>query len=118
MRFLLEDEIERIHAETDRRIHATHEDSLCALLRFRSGVLGVLDVNWITPTKVRQLSLLGEHGMYVVDYLTQDAFLFKNANGPMDPDVDEPFRGPREGDGLAEECVRLVVEARPMGRGR
>ena len=27
-------------------------------------------------------------------------------------------RGPREDDGLAEECVRLVVEARPMMRGR
>ncbi len=27
-------------------------------------------------------------------------------------------RGPAEADGLAEECVRLVAEARPMGRGR
>jgi mannitol-1-phosphate 5-dehydrogenase len=27
-------------------------------------------------------------------------------------------RGPREADGLEEECVRLVAEARPAGRGR
>jgi UDP-N-acetylglucosamine 3-dehydrogenase len=126
MRFLLGDEIERIYAETDRRIHATHEDSLCALLRFRSGVLGVLDVNWLTPTKVRQLSLLGEQGMYVVDYLTQDAFFFKNAAGDGNGDFGELFGGPREGEMIKlifpkkeplrvqlESFVAAVAEGRP-----
>ena len=32
---------------------------------------GMLDVNWLTPAKRRQLSVVGESGMFELDYLTQ-----------------------------------------------
>ena len=31
----------------------------------------MLDVNWLTPAKRRQLSVVGEEGMFELDYLTQ-----------------------------------------------
>ena len=31
----------------------------------------MLDVNWLTPAKRRQLSVVGELGMFELDYLTQ-----------------------------------------------
>jgi predicted dehydrogenase len=31
----------------------------------------MLDVNWLTPAKRRQLSVVGEAGMFELDYLTQ-----------------------------------------------
>ena len=31
----------------------------------------MLDVNWLTPAKRRQLIVLGEEGMFELDYLTQ-----------------------------------------------
>jgi UDP-N-acetylglucosamine 3-dehydrogenase len=65
-------------AETEQKIHTRHEDSLSGLLRFANGVVGVLDVNWLTPTKVRELYVTGEKGMFVVDYLTQDLYLYEN----------------------------------------
>jgi predicted dehydrogenase len=78
MRCLVGSEVERVYAEIERKAHATCEDLLSGLLRFHNGVVGVLDVNWLTPTKVRQLSVTGEGGMYLVDYLTQDVYWYKN----------------------------------------
>src|SRR5438093_2922826 len=61
----------RVHAETARRIHADHEDLLFGLLHFPSSATGMLDVNWLTPAKRRQLVVVGEEGMFELDYLTQ-----------------------------------------------
>jgi predicted dehydrogenase len=61
----------RVYAETAQRIHADHEDLLFGLLHFPSGATGMLDVNWLTPAKRRQLVVVGEEGMFELDYLTQ-----------------------------------------------
>ncbi|HEY5629309.1 MAG TPA: Gfo/Idh/MocA family oxidoreductase [Candidatus Limnocylindrales bacterium] len=61
----------RAYAELAQRKHATHEDLLFGLLHFPSGATGMLDVNWLTPAKRRQLVVVGEEGMFELDYLTQ-----------------------------------------------
>jgi predicted dehydrogenase len=61
----------RVYAELAQRLHATHEDLLFGLLNFPSGATGMLDVNWLTPAKRRQLVVIGEEGMFELDYLTQ-----------------------------------------------
>ncbi len=61
----------RVYAEIAQRVHAGHEDLLFGLLHFPSGATGMLDVNWLTPAKRRQLSVVGEEGMFELDYLTQ-----------------------------------------------
>jgi UDP-N-acetylglucosamine 3-dehydrogenase len=82
MRFLLESDVARVHAETEQRINTEHEDMLAGTLRFANGVVGVLDVNWLTPTKIRELSVLGERGMFVVDYLSRDLTFYENDDAP------------------------------------
>ena len=62
---------DRVYAELAQRIHASHEDLLFGLLRFPSGATGMLDVNWLTPAKRRQLTVVGDEGMFELDYLTQ-----------------------------------------------
>jgi UDP-N-acetylglucosamine 3-dehydrogenase len=84
MHHLAGSEVQRLYAETEQRIHTDHEDILNALLKFESGVLGVLQVNWLTPTKIRELSVLGERGLFVCNYLTQELTHFKNAEIPRD----------------------------------
>ncbi|HET7725827.1 MAG TPA: Gfo/Idh/MocA family oxidoreductase [Candidatus Limnocylindrales bacterium] len=61
----------RVYAETAQRIHAEHEDLLFGLLHFPSGTVAQLDVDWLTPAKRRQLVVVGEEGMFELDYLTQ-----------------------------------------------
>src|SRR5262245_26717531 len=78
MRFLLGAEVERVYAETARRVHTDHEDLLSGLVKFANGAIGVLDVNWLTPTKIRELTVTAERGMFRVDYLSQDLFFYEN----------------------------------------
>jgi len=85
MRFVTGDEPVRVYAETEQQIHTDHEDLVSALLRFRSGITGMLEINWLTPTKVRDVLALGERGMFRVDSLTQNLYFYENAqaNGEM-----------------------------------
>jgi UDP-N-acetylglucosamine 3-dehydrogenase len=78
LRYLIGTDVVRVFAETERRIHSAHEDLLCAQLRFANGTIATLDINWLTPTKVRTLTLTGERGMFVVDYLVQDLYFYAN----------------------------------------
>jgi predicted dehydrogenase len=78
MRYLSGAEVEHLFAETQQRVHQTNEDLVLGLIRFSNGSVGMLDVNWLTPTKVRELTVTGERGMYQVNYLTQDLYFFEN----------------------------------------
>jgi predicted dehydrogenase len=78
LRYLIDSEVVRVYAETERQIHTAHEDLLSGSLRFANGVVAALDINWLTPTKIRKLALTGERGMFVVDYLLQDLTFFSN----------------------------------------
>ena len=61
----------RVSAETAQRVHQDHEDLLFGLLSFPSGSVGMLHVDWLTPAKRRTLTVVGEEGMFELDYLTQ-----------------------------------------------
>lgn len=103
MRYLVGSGAERLYAEIERKISTEHEDTLMGVVRFASGVVGVLDVNWLTPVKVRELTVLGERGMFAVDYLTQELrFYAKGEGGPATAPIDitvekkEPLRAELE----------------------
>ncbi|HUT16299.1 MAG TPA: Gfo/Idh/MocA family oxidoreductase [Anaerolineae bacterium] len=78
LEYLVGSPVVSVYAETEREIHAKHEDLLTGILKFGDGTIGILDVNWLTPTKIRELSLIGEKGMFSVNYLTQDLFFYEN----------------------------------------
>jgi predicted dehydrogenase len=87
MHHLIGGEVVRLFAETERRINTAHEDMLSAILKFDGGTVGVLDVNWLTPTKVRDLSVLGERGMFHVNYLSQELTFYANSSVPPGQDA-------------------------------
>ena len=79
MRYLVDAEPIRLYAETERRIHTLHEDLFNGVIKFANGVVGVLDINWLTPTKRRSLTVTGERGMFLADYIAQDLVLWANS---------------------------------------
>ena len=81
MRFLLESEVERAYAETLQGVATEHEDMLWGILRFENGAVGMLEVNWLTPVKVRELSVLGEKGLLRADYLSQEVVVYTKGEG-------------------------------------
>ena len=82
MRFLTGSEIVRVYAETRRKVHTTREDMVSGLVRLADGSVGLLQINWLTPTKIRQMTVTGERGMFRADYLTQDLYFHENAEAP------------------------------------
>ena len=100
----------RLSAETEQRIHTEHEDMLNAVWQFESGAVGVLQLNWLTPTKIRVLSVLGERGLFTVNYLTQELTHFKNAEVEGGRGAMHHLRTVSEG-----EVVRFpVVQSEPL----
>jgi predicted dehydrogenase len=90
MRFLANSSVVRLSSEISQVLnHSTREDIVFGLLRFENGVLGILDVNWVTPTSVRELTITGELGMFVVNYLSQELFFHENsaAYKPLDGSI-------------------------------
>jgi predicted dehydrogenase len=82
MQLVLGRDITSVYAEGTRFSHPTQEDMITCLLRFGDqGPFGLLDVNWLTPEKRRELTVIGEGGMLSASYITQDVW-FTEASGP------------------------------------
>lgn len=79
IRYITGAEIDQVFAQTQRQIHSQHEDLLTGIVRLGNGAIGTLTVNWLTPTKVRELWVTGQRGLFRANYLTQDLEFFENA---------------------------------------
>ena len=79
MRYISQSEPIQAYAETEQRINTDHEDLLLATLRFKNSITGALNTNWLTPTKIREINVLGEKGMFHIDDLTQDLYFYENS---------------------------------------
>lgn len=102
--YLIESPLTRIYAETQQKIHPKHKDSLLAVLRYNKGTLGVLNINYVSPKKIRKISIFGEKGMFEVDYLTQEISFYKNSYYNETSDFAEKFLGISEGD-----CIKINI---------
>ena len=116
MRFLVGAEPVRIYAEAERRIHTDHEDLFTGIgASSRTGSLGVLNINWLTPTKQRVLTVTGERGMYVADYITPGPRLLRQPRGV----AGDPSTAARRSRSVTEgEMTRRPVTPRGAARGR
>ena len=118
MRFLVASDPIRLFAETERRIHTEHEDLFTGMIKFANGVVGVLDINWLTPTKQRTLTVTGERGMFHADYIAQDLVLYTNPDAHEmweRPSLAAPVASVSEGEMIRFSVRReepLVVELR------
>lgn len=78
LRHLLDREVELVFAQSASRIRAEHEDLVSVVGRATGGVILTVDVNWLTPRKIRKTTVIGATGMFIADSLTQDLFFFEN----------------------------------------
>jgi predicted dehydrogenase len=105
MQHVLDRDLSSVFAQGGQWRHETHEDILTCLLKFGvDGPYGLLDVNWLTPEKRRELIVLGELGMIRADYITQDVWVVESATSPTDWGELALVRGDAEG-----AVVRLAL---------
>ncbi len=108
MLYLVNSPLVRLFAETRRNIHTSNEDLLTGTIVFEGGAVGLLEINWLTPTKIRELYITAERGMFLANYLTQDLYFYENAeiNGRPWSSL-AVLRGVTEG-----EMVRFAIPKR------
>jgi len=107
LRFITGSSPIRVYAEAGELRGGGGEDLLCASLRYRNGVTGLVESNWLTPMKVRRLTVTTESGMYDLDYLTQDLWLYERARGDAEWDAIGVMRGANEG-----RTIRFALDRR------
>lgn len=100
MRHLVGSEPQRVYAETGGNL-------LCSSLRWEDGVTGLVETNWLTPMKVRRLTVTAEGGMFEVDYVTQDLFLHEQPRSEPTWEALGVVRGANEG-----RMIRYALDRR------
>ncbi len=84
LRYLVGSPVETVYTLSGRRMHERFEDHANLLLRFKNGVNGFIEVNWLTPMKVRRLSLTCLKNFVEVDYTDQSVTVSASTLGPLD----------------------------------
>ncbi len=79
MRYLTGHEIVRVYGDARKELNQANEDLMTGMLNFDNGILGILEINWLTPTKIRELYVTGECGLFMINYITQDLYFYENA---------------------------------------
>lgn len=101
MQHVLNRQIGEIYADGGRFLHGSQEDLLTCMVRFGSAdagdTLGLLDVNWLTPEKKREIALIGENGLLRASYITQDVWFVESPSAPLHWDGLSMLRGDGEG---------------------
>jgi predicted dehydrogenase len=101
MQHVLDRQIGEIYADGGRFLHGSQEDLLTCMVRFGAAeagdALGLLDVNWLTPEKKREIALIGENGLLRASYITQDVWFVESPSAPLHWDGLSMLRGDGEG---------------------
>jgi predicted dehydrogenase len=90
--------IVHMEGQVAHKLGRPHEDLVEAIGRLESGAVIRMSVNWLTPTKRRTITVLGEGGAFVADLLSADLTYYANAEVPMEWDHMQRLRGVSEGD--------------------
>jgi len=69
--YLYNEKAESVYAIAGNGSPDSHENHAGILMQFGKGRAGMIDVNWLTPHKVRQLTAVGTEGVAYLDYISQ-----------------------------------------------
>ncbi len=88
----------QVSAATAHRAGRSHEDLVTVVGRLENDSVVDHQVNWLSPMKVRQTTVVGERGAFVADTAQVTLSFWANGAVPTDWEVLQQFRGVTEGD--------------------
>ena len=90
--YLYAERIKKVYASAGSIIH-NREDHAIITLTFNNGGSGVIETNWLTPHKVRTLTVTGSKGIAEVDYIEESLKVF-NKEGVREAKIEkeEPLK--------------------------
>ena len=79
--YLFDSKANTVYANMSSKLkNCEFEDHAEIMTEYDSGVLSILETNWLTPYKKRQLNITGIDGIISVDYGNQSVTLYKENN--------------------------------------
>lgn len=87
-----------VDARTTHRSGREHEDMVVAVGVLENGTIVNHVVNWLSPFKERNTTVIGDKGALVADTLTADLTFYENGTVRGEWDSVQSFRGVAEGD--------------------
>jgi UDP-N-acetylglucosamine 3-dehydrogenase len=76
--YLLKKLPSKIYAHCGKTNLKTSQEDYANILFDYDGVSAMLEINWVTPIKIRRLEVTGSDAFTVLDYITQDLNIFRN----------------------------------------
>ena len=93
MYHLFDSPISRIYANMGSRLEkCEYEDHAEIMSSFKNGIIGMLEVNWLTPYKKRKLEVTGVDGIISIDYIDQTVHVYGKSTQNVDIEYKEPLR--------------------------
>lgn len=104
--------VDEVYAIAGADIHSS-EDHAVIVLRFNHEYAGIVETNWLTPHKVRKLSVIGLKGVAYLDYLDQTVELHDEKwIRTAKVDKNEPLRNELK---YFIECISTNRQPSPSG---
>lgn len=121
LNFILESRPTNVYASGGRAILKKHEDYADIFLEYPNSPEGLkttghIQVNWLTPVKIRKINVTGTRGYAVVNLLTQELILFDTQYTQEFDDFDDYIGKFKENNGKKikvdlKEPLRLQLES-------
>ena len=74
-----------------------YEDLGSSILTFSNNKIVNINVNWVSPIKIREMIIIGSKGLITVNFLTQDLNLYENNYSDSDWEAMKLLKGSSEG---------------------
>jgi UDP-N-acetylglucosamine 3-dehydrogenase len=84
LRYISSAEVEAVFALGGKIANPSFEDNANILMEMENGLIGSVEVNWLTPMKVRKVSLTCSSGFVQLDYIDQSVELSSSKIGELD----------------------------------
>ena len=72
VRFIFDEDPISVYAKAGHLRHSKFEDYAQIMLSFSNGKSAFLEANWLTPYKIRKLTITGSDAIISLDYITQE----------------------------------------------
>ncbi len=109
MSYLYSERVREVFATAGSVVHS-FEDYASILLKFQNGNAGVIKTNWLTPHKMRKISVTGTKGIAYVDNIKSSLKLY---NGLPGEDVEVEWREPLKNE--LEHFIKCIERNRQPG---
>jgi len=96
IRYVTGSDVEAVFAAGGVQASGRHEDHADIMMMLYNGATGLVEVNWLTPMKIRRLSLTCSQRFVEVDYMNQTVDL--SSSTAMDVDTSDLSQIPQEHD--------------------